>query len=107
MDQIVAKTEAYFIIHQYKNDEDDTYGCEVLERLTIAKEDEYDDAFDGLEYELENHRYEDRYAVVKVKAELIKSYCRDFNCYEYDEELHIEEVNFDKALTDKENKYKG
>ena len=103
-DQIVGKAEAYFIVHQYKNDEDGTYGVEILERLTTAKEEEYDDSFANLEYELENHTYEDRYAVVKVEANLVKSYCREYSCYEYDEELYIEEVDFDKVLTDKINK---
>lgn len=96
-DEIVGNAIAYFIIHQYKND-DGTYGAEVLERLTVAKESEYDDAFDGLEYELEHHLYEDRYAVIKVESKLIKPYCWDYACYEYDEELYFEEIDFDSII---------
>lgn len=93
-DQIVAETSAYFIVHQYKND-DGSSGAEVLERLTSDSETEFDDAFSNLEYEMSPHEYEDRYCVVKVEAKLIKSYVWDYNCYEYDEELYIKEVNFD------------
>jgi len=97
-DKVIGKTSAYFIIHQYK-DEDGKYDAEVLERLTPATEDEYNDAFDSLEYELREHSYEDRFSVVKVEAELIRSYCHDYACYEYDEELHIEEVEFSLKVT--------
>jgi hypothetical protein len=90
--ETVAITTAYFIIHQYKN-EDRSEG-EVLERLTVAEDDEYDDAFYSLENELQDHNFEDRFAVVKVEAELIKTYGWEYG-YEYDEELHIEEVKFD------------
>lgn len=92
-DEIVGNTMAYFVIHQYKN-EDGSFGAEVLERLTVANEDEYDDAFDCLEYELSDHSFEDRYSVVKVEGKLIKSYVWDYACYEYDEEIYIEEFEF-------------
>jgi hypothetical protein len=92
-DQIVGTTMAYFIVHQYK-DEDGKPDAEVLERLTTFDENEYDDAFDCLEYELKNHSFEDRYSVVKVESKLIKEYCWEYACYEYNEELYIEEVKF-------------
>lgn len=92
-DQIVGSTMAYFIIHQYK-DENEKSCAEVLERLTVANENEFDDAFDGLEYYLDSHSYDDRYSVIKVEANLIKEYCWDYACYEYNEELNIEEVEF-------------
>jgi len=96
-DETVATTSAYFLIHQFI-DEKGKACAEVLERLTEVSDSEYIDAFDCLESELSYHLYEDKFSVVKVEGNLVKSYCWDYAVYEYEEELHIEEVDFNLIL---------
>jgi hypothetical protein len=92
---VVGEIEAYFIIHQYKSE--NGYDAEILERLTAARENEWDDAFCSLEYDLKEHLYEDRYSVIKVTSKLVRYYHYEYGV-EYDEELEIEEVDFELLL---------